>query len=211
MNIKNDWKNDYSTWQTGRPIIVVPHPIRVSIRPRIRIRHTGVNHAAKNIHDGRRGRAYSTRQAAAHGENRKRKGFLIGGVRLQWRRSGVGGPAVMQVPLPQGFKASWLWKHKLEKTSWKRRILHAASGSLSNSCSHLFNQANEWALENFAIILWLISIILFNLREGGGKGCFSRRETRRPKKDLQSGGGALRQFRGHFFLITSVVASLQLV
>lgn len=114
----------------------------------------------------------------AHGENRKRKGFLIGGVRLQWRRaSGLEGR-----PLPQGFKASWLWKQR-GKTSWKRQIQHAASGSLSNSCSHLFNPANEWALENFAIILWLISITApspFNQ----GEGCFSRRETRRLKKHL---------------------------
>lgn len=145
-----------------------PHPIRVSIRPRIRITFdtralitrqktfTMVDEVGRIQRD--------KQQHTVKTENAKvfsSEAFDCNGVGVE-----LEGRPWCRFLCRRGSKHRGS-ESSVEKTSWKRRILHAASGSLSNSCSHLFNQANEWALENFAIILWLISIILFNRREGG--------------------------------------------
>ena len=67
-------------------------------------------------------------------------------------------------------------KNKLKAVNtWRGR--GAASGIMIKQLllASRYSPANEYALRNFARILWLISITV--PRRPGGDGCFSRRET----------------------------------
>lgn len=143
-----------------------------------------------------------------HGENRERKGFLIGGVRLQWRVE-VGGPAIPFL-CHQGFKASWArWKQR-GKTSWKRQIQHAASRIIIKQLLASI-QPGQWMslgklcdnpmayIDHPAIPIQPEGrLVSQGVKQGG------LRSICKPESE---GGGGLRLSRGRFFLISSVVGS----